>query len=462
MKRLLLCLMIVVSVLLSANSGLFLGFFPSLSLNNFAVHDRDYKPTFEDLRNNFSYPPFALAGIEFSGDSYRALFRLDFRQDITSFLRGRSWSNFPIRYNSNTLYIDTDLPRVGFAEFQNDLLRFSAGKRSLHIGPAAYNFVLSDAVPFFEHIWIDFSSDVLSGKYFYSFFVISSDRSIFDSPRTLIGHSIGYHGESTRVGFVETNLISNTYPDLKDMSPFVIFHNNYAKNSNVNAGLFFEKGIGDLGLYGMLYTDDILIPGDRTSNPTSLGWFLGGEYGITGGENYKGPMLWDNQYALREQTLFEESGGMKIRYEHYHSTPYLYNRSFEEGKLINPIRFNADDIEGGGYLVINGFFGFPYGPDVSLDLIAVTFETRRVLSELRLEYIRQGSYRIDDYYGEPFEFDWYRLAEPITRSAKVSLDFHYSPDENQEIFLSASALIGNKTEFCFKIGYGRVFRFLRF
>ena len=111
---------------------------------------------------------------------------------------------------------------------------------------------------------------------------------------------------------------------------------------------------------------------------------------------------------------------------------------------------------------LNGFFGFPYGPDVSLDLIAVTFETRRVLSELRLEYIRQGSYRIDDYYGEPFEFDWYRLAEPITRSAKVSLDFHYSPDENQEIFLSASALIGNKTEFCFKIGYGRVFRFLRF
>ncbi|HNQ71710.1 MAG TPA: hypothetical protein PKI56_11135, partial [Mesotoga prima] len=246
MKRFLLPFLIVISVVLSAKTGLFLSVYPVLSLNNYTVHDRGYQPDFDDLRSYFSYPAFATAGVELSGSDYRALFRLDFRQDITSFLRGRSWSNFPIRHNAYTLYMDTDLPRVGFAEFENDFLRISAGKRKLHFGPATYNFVLSETVPYFEHLWLDLGEEVLSGKYFYSFFVISSDRSIFNSPRTLIGHSIGFEGSLARIGIVETNLISNTFPDLRDMSPFMVFHNNYAKNSNVNAGLFVESKIGSL------------------------------------------------------------------------------------------------------------------------------------------------------------------------------------------------------------------------
>ncbi|WP_334103028.1 hypothetical protein [Mesotoga prima] len=462
MKRFLLPFLIVISVVLSAKTGLFLSVYPVLSLNNYTVHDRGYQPDFDDLRSYFSYPAFATAGVELSGSNYRALFRLDFRQDITSFLRGRSWSNFPIRHNAYTLYMDTDLPRVGFAEFENDFLRISAGKRKLHFGPATYNFVLSETVPYFEHLWLDLGEEVLSGKYFYSFFVISSDRSIFDSPRTLIGHSIGFEGSLARIGIVETNLISNTFPDLRDMSPFMVFHNNYAKNSNVNAGLFVESKIGSLDLYGMLYADDILIPGDRTENPTSLGWYLGGEAALIDGESYFGPVLWDGQFGLREKTLFRESGGLKLKYEHYHSTPYLYNRGFEEGKYINPIRFNADDIEGGAYLVINGFYGFPYGPDISLDLLALSYETRKIFTELRIEYIRQGSYRIEDFYGEPFEFDWYKLAEPITRKARLSLDFHYSPDEKQEFTLSASMALSGKPELSLKVGYGKLFTFLKF
>ncbi|HCO69151.1 MAG TPA: hypothetical protein DIT26_00950, partial [Mesotoga infera] len=106
----------------------------------------------------------------------------------------------------------------------------------------------------------------------------------------------------------------------------------------------------------------------------------------------------------------------------------------------------------GSYLVINGFYGFPYGPDISLDLLAVSFETRKILTELRIEYIRQGSYRIEDFYGEPFEFDWYKLAEPIIRKAMLSLDFHYSPDEKQEVVLSASMALSGKSEFSLKIG----------
>jgi hypothetical protein len=81
---------------------------------------------------------------------------------------------------------------------------------------------------------------------------------------------------------------------------------------------------------------------------------------------------------------------------------------------------------------------------------------------LRIEYIRQGSYGIEDFYGEPFEFDWYKLAEPITRKARLSLDFHYSPDEKQEFTLSASMALSGKPELSLKVGYGKLFTFLKF
>lgn len=459
MKRLFLLLLLSLAVSIFAGTGFYVSLFPVLSLNNLPVHGRDYQANSEDLYTFFTYPAFATAGIELTGEHYKALLRIDFRQDISAFLRGRSWSNLPLYPSKLTPYIDTDFPRVGFGEFENDVIRLSVGKRKLKYGAATHNFILSQRVPYFEHFWLDLNTPVSYGKYFYNFFVISSDRSVYDSPKTLIGHEFGFGNELFRAGFAETNLISKTFPDLRDFGPFVVFHNNYAKNSNVNACLFLEMELNRLQFYAQLYADDILITGDRTANPTSLGWYAGGVYSLREGENYKGPKLWDSQFTLKEKTLFDDTGGFKIKYEHYHSTPYLYNRQFEEGKYTNPIRLNAADMEGGKYLVINGFYGFPYGPDVTLDLLGVSYETEKLLGELTLEYLRRGSYKIDDYYGEPFEYDWYKLAEPITRELLINLDLHYSSDATQELFFSASFSFGQELLFNFKAGYGKFFKF---
>lgn len=460
MKRLFLILMFsIVTVFAFSSPGFFISFFPVLSYNNLPVHDRDYRPTMYDMYDYFKYPAFATFGVELSGSSYRALLRFDFRQDLSAYLRGRGWSNLPLDPNKNSLYIDTDLPRVGLAEYENSLIRLSAGKRKLHFGPATYNFVLSETVPYFEHIWFDLNTEVSYGRYYYNFFIISSDRSVYNSPKTLIGHSFGFSNQFLRLGLVETNLISKTFPDLRDLSPFTIFHNNYARNSNVNAGIFLELDLDRFDMYGLLYADDILIPGDRTKNPTSLGWYAGGTYTFIDGGNYSGPLLWDSQFTLREKTVFDSSGGLKLKYEHYHSTPYLYNRDFEEGKYTNPIRFNAGDIEGGQYVIVNGFYGFPYGPDVTLDLLALSYETEKLLAEIRLEYLRSGVYKIDDYYGEPFEYEWYGLAEPITGKALLSFNLHYSPEGKQEFLFSSLLSFGEKLGFNFKVGYGKFFDF---
>jgi len=458
-KSILVALLSLLAITLCANPGFFLSVFPVLSLNNLPVYDRDYLPDLQDMYAYFDYPAFGAFGIELSGKTYRALFRLDLRQDLSSFLRGRSWSNLPIDSNKNSLYMDTDFPRVGFLEYENSTIRLSAGKRKLHYGPATYNFILSETVPFFEHLWFDLETRVSYGRYFYNFFVISSDRSVYDSPKTMIGHEFGFSNESLRVGFAETNLISKTFPDLRDLSPFTIFHNNYAKNSNVAAALFFELKLDRVDLYGQLYADDILIPGDRTANPTSIGWYAGAGFTLKEGTPYEGPVLWEDQFSLREKTLVCERGGLKVKYEHYHSTPYLYNRQFEEGKYTNPIRFNAGDIEEGKYVVVNGFYGFPYGLDATLDLLALSYETERLRAGLRFQFLRLGAYKIDDYYGEPFEHNWYSLVKPITRVLMVDLNVHYSPDKVQEFYFSPSVSIGMELRFNVKFGYGRFFSF---
>jgi len=110
-------------------------------------------------------------------------------------------------------------------------------------------------------------------------------------------------------------------------------------------------------------------------------------------------------------------------------------------------------------VIVNGFYGFPYGPDVTLDLLALSYETEKLLAEIRLEYLRSGVYKIDDYYGEPFEYEWYRLAEPITGKALLSFNLHYSPEGKQEFLFSSLLSFGEKLGFNFKVGYGKFFDF---
>ncbi|MFO7881987.1 MAG: hypothetical protein R6U52_05575, partial [Kosmotogaceae bacterium] len=182
-------------------------------------------------------------------------------------------------------------------------------------------------------------------------------------------------------------------------------------------------------------------------------------YSFFEASKYEGPQLWERDYTLKENTLSFTKGGLKITYEHYHSTPYLYNRQSDSGKYIYPVRLNAADVEEGEYLVITGYFGFPYGPDCTLEVFTLSYETKNIEFSTSLEMLRKGSYGIDDPYEEPFLYDWYKIVEPITNHYYANFDFKYSPNSSQELFFSMRVSLVNEFLFNLKLGYGLMFSF---
>ncbi len=455
-KIIILFIIIFSSVILYSESNFFLNLYPVLSLNNYPLRESSYSPTTFDLFEYYSYPSFGALGIKFLGNNYLAFFRIDLRQDITTYLRGKNWSNLLLDPLKPAPYVDTNMPMVGFAQYENNVVKLSVGRRKLKYGPSTYDFTLSDSMPYFDHIWFDLKSSEHS-PFSYNYFIVSGNRSVFDTPRTLIGHKVGFETDFLRLSIEENNLVSDGYPDLQDLSPFAIFHNNYNKHTNVNAAISVELKLETSFMYGKLLADDIKIPGDRTENPTSLGWNAGITYLFFNAPQYSGPKMWEQDYALREDTHSFTEGGLKLSYEHYHSTPYLYNRQTDSGKYIYPVRLNAANIEGGEYLVITGFFGFPYGPDCTLEVIKLSFEKKSYKLTSSLEILRKGDYGINDPYGEPFSHNWYSLVKPITYSYYGNIKLLYCMFPNQELLFSVKFSIKGEFLFNFKVGYGIFF-----
>lgn len=456
-RKFLLLLWLIIPLFGLTGTGFFVILAPSLALDTHLPVASDYRPNQDDLHRYFALPAILAGGLKIEIGKATAYVNMDLKQEFSAFLMGNSFSNLPLSLNSPIPAVDMNFPRLGYFQWIDDNVQLSLGRRKLAFGPATYSFVLSDWSPYFDHFWLSLSGDAKGREYFYNFFAVSADRTVYGAPKTLLGHRIGFMGSNFRLTLGEENLIYGVYPDLQDLGPFLIYHHTYQNRSNVTATLAGELKVENLTAYGELTLDDFRLKSEgEQSNPTALGWFAGVSYSLWGGDVYSGPVFAQESHALRDVTL-EKAGGLKVRYEHYHATPYLYNRNEEIGKFTYPYRFNVLWFD--SWPTVTGFFGFPYGPDSSLDLLGLEYENTKVALTILFEYLRKGSIDINTPYLPPFEENWYALKGPIKNTFSLSLEGMVALDENTSLYTTARATLEEKLDCYFNLGFIKIISF---
>ncbi|HCO70107.1 MAG TPA: hypothetical protein DIT26_05935, partial [Mesotoga infera] len=361
------------------------------------------------------------------------------------------FSNLPLSTTSFLPAVDMNFPRLGYFERRDANSLISLGRRKLSLGSSPYSFVLSNTLPYFDHLWIELNGKAKSGEYLYNFFVISSDRTVGGGPKTLLGHRFGYMNDNLKLTFGEENLVYGVYPDLQDLGPFLIYHHTYQSNSNVTATLAAEIKLSDVIAYGEFTLDDFRLSTESpNSNPTAFGWFAGFSWKISDGLPYSGLRFTESENEIRDRTLLN-SGGLRLRIEHYHATTYLYNRGTSIGKFTYQYRFNVLHLD--SWPVITGFFGFPYGPDSTLSLVGIEYESQNTLVKVALELLREGSFTIDSPYSPPFDQDWYGPKKPINRSLILSLASFFTCCPDTALFADGKVIFADNIDFWINVGF---------
>ena len=363
------------------------------------------------------------------------VFRVDMRPDFLSFLTNSYATNLPFAQHALISALgDVNMPSVGYIDYHGENLTLSVGRRQLKWGPATYDLALSDSAPYIDHAWFEYRFRTRQGAWWYNFVAIGTDRAgeTWDDLsvsrlgyKSIFAHRAGYESDSVRIGIGELNLVHDIAPNLVDMSPIAAFHNMYEDiYSNVFLTATGEYKLGSLRGYGEFVMDDLVMSWESwAGRPTALGWLYGLEYHILSGDPYRAPRTSERDYALKEATL-RKPGGLLLSVEHYRTTTYLYNRENPSGKWMLPDHrlVNSSTIP---YIDSGDAFylGFPYGPDASLDMLALSWESRAIKASVILKYLQKGAYTIKDHYPPSTggESTWYALQEPVTRNVILGL-----------------------------------------
>jgi hypothetical protein len=456
MKKILVVFLLVISVSALSAINLQISLSPVLSVNNYPDRDKFYKPNTDDLLRYTETLPLARAGIEVVEGNLTGIIRFEAKQDFSTFLMGRDWCNLPISVDSYSPFFDANFPRLGFVEYNTDKLTVSLGRRKLKYGPGYYDLALADSPPYYDHLWFDYNALFSLGTVGYRFIGISSDRSVYDAPKTLLNHGIWFDVGNFRLSISEENLIYGVYPDLQDLGPFIIYHHTYQTHSNVIAILYLDWFNDDWRLYGETVFDDIRLSSESNySNPTAIGWFAGVERKIIDGGAFEKIGIKDNDYTLFDRQ--NKNGGLYLRYEYYRTTPYLYNRDSEIGKFVNPIRMNVMWLS--SWTKTNTFYGFKYGPDVELNLFEIRYENDKLKSNVLFELLRKGDFGITDDYDPPFEYHWYKLVKPIKTMFVFSANIEYVLNNDMLIMGNFSVSNIDEVRFFYSLGLGKTFSF---
>ncbi|WP_367362487.1 hypothetical protein [Mesotoga sp.] len=444
-------LMLIIPLMVLGSTGLHVILSPSLTLDNIPSVTSNYEPDLEDLNRYMRVPAIFSGGLEITFGNSRLYVNMDLRQEFSDYLMGDWFSNLPLSTTSFLPAVDMNFPRLGYFERRDANSLISLGRRKLSLGSSTYSFVLSNTLPYFDHLWIELNGKAKSGEYLYNFFVISSDRTVGGGPKTLLGHRFGYMNDNLKLTFGEENLVYGVYPDLQDLGPFLIYHHTYQSNSNVTATLAAEIKLSDVIAYGEFTLDDFRLSTESpNSNPTAFGWFAGFSWKISDGLPYSGLRFTESENEIRDRTLLN-SGGLRLRIEHYHATTYLYNRGTSIGKFTYQYRFNVLHLD--SWPVITGFFGFPYGPDSTLSLVGIEYESQNMLVKVALELLREGSFTIDSPYSPPFDQDWYGPKKPINRSLILSLASFFTCCPDTALFADGKVIFADNIDFWINVGF---------
>jgi hypothetical protein len=433
----------LVAVLLAAASvhgetGLqafaYLRTFPLVSLERMGPSPSaaDYFGRWEKL------PPFATVGFGMDAAGFRLRMEAELQQNLSIHFAKSAWNNFPIKGDSPVPFLSTFYPRVGFAEYRDEALFVSAGRRKLARGPGTYDLALSADPPFHDHASGELTARFGSAKFAYGFTVVMPRHDSIGysdgtaRPRTFFEHRLRWEAERLRIALSEQNLIDGRGPDLQDAGPFVVYHHSFAANSNVITTLSAEaEPVDSLRIYGEGSLDDVMLPDEVDSNPTALGWLLGLEWAVAPGRPPKRAPFFNADWTAREPT-FAAKGGLRLAYEWYRTSAYLYNRSTaKNGAERYTTRYRLEPPPVAGYPeLFEAYIGFPYGPDTDLHLLSIRWDEPSFSASASLGLRRTGALNQVPTFDVQALSDWLGPTPPVRGSldAQASLVWVYSPD----------------------------------
>jgi hypothetical protein len=360
---------------------------------------------------------------------------------------------------------DANYPDLGYYEYNDQETLISIGRRKLKKGPGTYDFILSDQSTYFDHIYLSSVFEGNSFNYEYNYFMISSERESSGGYKTYVNHEFSIIKENSfKFSFGEQNLIYGRLPDLLDITPFTSFHNIYASGSNVMMSVSLDVLLfdGNFRTYGQMVMDDFRLNSESpNSNPNAFGWFKGIEILLIKEESFFDSEKFRKQDYTLIQENFSFKSGLRLRYENYFASTFLYNRNEKIGKFINPIKTNTFYM---GRPVIDTYYGFPYGPDSKLDLIELIYSNNNLKSKFRFEYLKKGSFGIEGEYNRDVwkDMDWKGPQDPITKYYILSTENHYLLDESNILNFICSisfSEIYERPKIYFTFGYGSKFKF---
>jgi len=410
---------------------------PAFSLTSVAPLSDTLSLSPEDYARYYDFPSVLNLGLELHAARSEIVFRVDIRPDFQSFATERYYGNLPFIAHGINSIGDANMPTVGYFEFGGEKLLLSIGRRQLKWGPGSYGLAISDSAPYLDHLWIDYRFPTRRGEWWYGFVAIGADRAgnvwtqLDPEPagwgyKNIFAHRVGYASDRLRIAVGELNLIHDIVPGLIDISPFAVYHNMYQDAySNVMLDASAEIRFGTFRTFGEMVMDDLVMPWETSdgspARPTALGFLGGAEWKIAGGAPYAFGRMREADYSLRENS-FSEPGGLRLSYEGYRTTTYLYNRENDSGKWTLPDHRLVNTSTGYLYTANAFYLGFPYGPDTILDMLKLSWENPSLKADLSLKYLRKGSYGIESAYPPSNgAATWFDLQEPVTRNLIVGV-----------------------------------------
>lgn len=218
-------------------------------------------------------------------------FRMGLRRDLSAWRRDDLALNLPLSSDE----VDLNEPSLGYFHWEGDFLATTVGRFPIHWSPNRdFGLMLSDAVPYHNAV----QSVLKMPRLRYRFLVSSlnpwlegtptgnpsgtdfpegseewrqrhypvlpgsenAHKRVYDQPiKTLIAHRLETWAGPVSLGITETNVVGGKTPDLKDMNPFGVFHNDFREgfsNNNVSVDAAWKLPLG-FTLAGEFFMDDI-------------------------------------------------------------------------------------------------------------------------------------------------------------------------------------------------------------
>ncbi len=412
--------------------------------------------TSADFARYYACPSVLNFGLEAEYGPASLVFRVDIRPDFNSFATERYYTNLPFAAHGISSIGDANMPTMGYFSYEGERLAVSIGRRQLAWGPGTYGLAIGIGAPYLEHLQAAYSFPSRSGEWRYSFVAIGADRAgeaaahlASAGYKNIFAHRVGYESDRLRVGVGELNLIHDIVPSLIDISPFGVYHNLYEDSySNVMLDASAEwLAMPGLRAYGEFVMDDLVMPWEENDGspfrPTAIGYMVGAEWRLAGGRSYAAGRMREGDYALRDGS-FAPKGGLILRYEHYRTSTYLYNREIDSGKWTLPDHRLVNTSTGYLYTANAYYLGFPYGPGVRLHMLSLDWESAALKATLALKYLSSGGRGIDSTY-PPSDgaATWFALQDPVTKNFIAYVGFRAAFSEATGIFASGEVWIGD-------------------